>query len=208
MQGTRSYRLKKIILYVLPVLVLAVLITLDQVSKVYFKNLYYEKGSTDFIRGFIGFTYTVNTGAAWSFLADVSWAQTFFKCLTVVALVVFGFIYYYAVKKGYKWLTYTIVFIVGGTIGNFIDRLIFNGVTDFIVLEFIDFPVFNLADSFLSVGVVMFVIHYLFLDDDAIFKKKPKEQASDSSNQTAVADNLEIDDSAVEKDNGKEELSN
>lgn len=208
MQGTRSYRLKKIILYVLPVLVLAVLITLDQVSKVYFKNLYYEKGSTDFINGFIGFTYTVNTGAAWSFLADVSWAQTFFKCLTAVALVVFGFIYYYAVKKGYKWLTYTIVLIVGGTIGNFIDRLIFNGVTDFIVLEFIDFPVFNLADSFLSVGVVMFVIHYLFLDDDAIFKKKPKEQASDSNNETAVADNLEIDDSTVEKDNGKEELSN
>ena len=204
MQRTRTDRLKKIIFHILPVGVLGVLIALDQVSKVYFKNLYLEKGSTDFIKGFIGFTYTVNTGAAWSFLANVSWAQTFFKILTAVALVIFVFLYYYAVKKGYKWLTYTIVLIVGGTIGNFIDRLIFNGVTDFIVLEFIDFPVFNLADSFLCVGVVMFVVHYFFLDNDAIFKKKEKV---DGDNVSEEIETSNIDTKEITEEDGKEELS-
>lgn len=210
MQGTRIDRLKKIIYFVLPFVVLGVIVALDQISKVYFKNLFSEKGNTDFINGLIGFTYTVNTGAAWSFLSGVSWAQTFFKVLTVVSLCIFGFLYYYAVKKNYKWLTYTLVFIVGGTIGNFIDRLIFNGVTDFIALEFIDFPVFNLADAFLCVGVTMFVIHYLFLDDDAIFKKSAKNTA-----ETAVAERVEssengaevLEPQSAESNDGKEELS-
>ena len=211
MQGTRVDRLKKIILFVLPFVVLGALIALDQISKVYFKNLYREKGNTDFINGFIGFTYTVNTGAAWSFLSGVSWAQTFFKILTVVSLGIFGVLYYYAVKKNYKWLTYTLVLIVGGTIGNFIDRLMFNGVTDFILLEFIDFPVFNLADSFLCVGVVMFIIHYLFLDGDAIFKKREKTTAETIESKLAKPskDYAEVtDDQSAENNDGKEELSN
>jgi len=205
MQRTWIDRLKKIIYYALPVVVLAILIALDQISKMYFKNLYTEKGSTDFIKGFIGFTYTVNTGAAWSFLSGVSWAQTFFKVLTCVALCIFGFLYYYAVKKNYKWLTYTIVLIVGGAIGNFIDRLLFNGVTDFIVLEFMEFPVFNLADSFLSVGVVMFVVHYLFLDGDAIFRKSTKENTEKPSEEITSADEVVIDNTA--ESDGKEDLS-
>ena len=174
MQRTWSNGFKRVIRYGLPVLILALLVFLDQFSKEHFKNLYIEQGTTTVIDGFFYFTYTVNTGAAWSFLSGVAWAQTFFKVLTAIALIVFVVFYFYALKKGYKWLQYSIVLIVGGTVGNFIDRLAFNGVTDFLSFIFgaYKFPVFNLADSFLTVGVIMLIIHYLFLDNEAIFRRK------------------------------------
>lgn len=171
MQRIGVDRLKRVIFYALPIVVLAVTIVLDLLTKSCFKDLYFKQGTTVFIKGLISITYVQNTGAAWSFLSGVSWAQTFFKILTVVALCLFTAMYLYAMKKGYKWLMYSIVFIVGGTIGNFVDRVAFGYVRDFILLTFMDFPVFNIADSFLCVGVVMFVIHYLFLDSDALFKK-------------------------------------
>ena len=161
MQGIRANRFGRIILELIPLLVVVVCVVLDQVTKSCFKDLYFEKnGSTEVIKNFFYLTYTVNTGAAWSFLADVSWGQTFFKILTAVSLVLFVIFYVYAYKRNYKWLKYSIAIVVGGTIGNFIDRLSFSGVTDFISLVFGDyyFPVFNLADSFLTVGVIMFLL--------------------------------------------------
>ena len=107
-------------------------------------------------------------------MSNVSWAQIFFKVLTVIALIGFVLIYIYAFKKNYRWLKIALIFVIGGTIGNFIDRLIFNEVIDFLGFIFGNyyFPVFNLADSFLVVGTIMFVIHFLFFDKDAIFRKK------------------------------------
>ena len=65
-------------------------------------------------------------------------------------------------------------FILAGTIGNFIDRLAYNYVVDFISWVFgsYHFPVFNMADVFITVGVIMFVAHYLFIDKDAVFRSK------------------------------------
>ena len=86
----------------------------------------------------------------------------------------FVLFYLYAAKKNYKWLRVALVFVVAGTLGNFIDRLTMNAVVDFIGFIFGSyyFPVFNLADSFLVVGVIMLVVHYLFIDASAVFKKK------------------------------------
>ncbi|MBE5734071.1 MAG: signal peptidase II [Clostridiales bacterium] len=174
MQGIRANRWKRIILECIPIILLAISIILDQVSKNFYKELYLKNGQTTVIDGFFYLTYTVNTGAAWSFLSDVSWAQTFFKVLTVLSLILFVFLYVYAVKNKYSWMKYSIAFTVGGTIGNFIDRLSFNGVTDFLSFVFGEyhFPVFNLADSFLVVGVIMLIIHFLFLDDSGLLKKE------------------------------------
>ncbi len=174
MQGIRADRWKRIIIESIPVILLIVLIVLDQVSKNFYRQLYLNNGQTTVIDGFFYLTYTVNTGAAWSFLSDVSWAQTFFKILTSVSLVLFVLMYLYAFKRKYKWMQYSLTFVVGGTIGNFIDRLISNGVVDFLSFVFGEyhFPVFNLADTFLVVGVIMLIIHFLLLDENALFKKK------------------------------------
>ena len=178
MQGTGTDRRKRIIFATIAVVILACVIIFDQLTKSYFKNYVQENGNVTVIDGFFYFTYTVNTGAAWSFLSGVSWAQTFFKILTSIALVFFAVFYLYALLKGYKWLQISLVFVMGGTIGNFIDRIIQNGVTDFIGFIFGSyyFPIFNLADSFLVVGVIMITVHYLFLDFNAVFKKKDEQQ--------------------------------
>ena len=82
--------------------------------------------------------------------------------------------YVYCIKKGYKWLRVSLIFIISGTLGNFIDRLIFNGVIDFLSFVFGEYyyPIFNLADAFLVVGMIMFVINFLFLDKNAVFKRQ------------------------------------
>lgn len=174
MQGTRSNRRRIILSLILPIAIIALLILCDQFSKIIFKNLYFSKGRTTIIDGFFYFSFLENTGAMWGFLSDKSWAQLFFKIFTGIALIVFAFFFYYSYKKKYKWLKYAIVLIIAGTIGNYIDRLFFNAVRDFIGFTFgtYNYPLFNLADCFLVVGVIMVVAHYLFLDANAVFGKK------------------------------------
>ena len=181
MQGTGANRIKRLILECIPVLLMLMCVVADQVTKRHFAEVCAEKDIT-VIENFFYLTYTVNTGAAWSFLAGVSWGQIFFKILTGVALVLFVLFYIYAFKKNYTWLKYALAIVVGGTVGNFIDRLMFNGVTDFLSFIFGNyrFPVFNLADTFLTIGVIMLIIHFLFLDENAVFKKK--EDADEVSN--------------------------
>lgn len=183
MQGTRVDR-RKLMLEILPLAVMIALILFDQITKTYCKNLYENHGwrSTEIIEGFFGFTYTVNTGAAWSFLADKPWSQVFFKILTAVALVLFFAFYVYICKKDYKFLRYALVLIIGGTIGNFIDRLAYNGVVDFISFIFGNyyFPIFNLADSYMTIGIIMMIIHFLFLDENRLFGKNDDKKVSDN----------------------------
>lgn len=171
MQGTRSNRrIKNIIIYLL---VFVALIALDQFTKYYFKNKYLEDGVTTVINNFFYFTYTENTGSAFSFLAGKSWAQTFFKILTVIALIIFVILTIYFVKKEKRWLSVSMIISTAGTVGNFIDRLALNYVRDFISFVFgtFKFAIFNVADICLVVGVVMIVYYILFLDKDAVFKK-------------------------------------
>ena len=93
MQRIGTDRCKRIINIALPLVVLALLVLVDQLTKYYFKDLYLSSGNTVVIKNFFTLTYTINTGAAWSFLAGVSWAQTFFKVLTSVSLVIFVVFY-------------------------------------------------------------------------------------------------------------------
>ena len=173
-------RLIKIINLIVALVLVVVLVVLDQLTKVHFKQLYELNGRTTVIDGFFYFTHVVNTGAAWSFLGDKPWAQTFFKIITIVALVIFVLMIIYAYKKNYKWLLYSLCIALGGTIGNFIDRLTISGVNDFILFVFgsYSFPVFNVADICLCVGVAMIIVHLLFLDENAIFKGKSKDEQS------------------------------
>ena len=183
MQRVRVDR-RRIIFETLAIALLIVLIIIDQLTKLHFSTTLKMYERVPVIDGFFYFTYTTNTGGGFSLLANKPWAQTFFKILTSISLVLFVALYVYSSKKGYKWLRFALIFVISGTVGNFIDRLLMNHVIDFISLVFWEyhFPVFNIADCCLVVGVIMVIIHFLFLDNSAIFKKKDEnEQISDNN---------------------------
>ncbi len=180
MQRIRINGIKDIFLWIiLPLLSISVLVLFDQLTKFWFTNLYEENGTTIFIKGVLSFTHTINTGSAFSFLSGKDWAQTFFKIITVISLLLFVVLYLYALKSRYKVLTIGTSLIFAGTIGNFIDRIVMNGVIDFIRFDFINFPIFNLADICLTFGVIIFIVHFFFLDESAIFKKQEKKEVKE-----------------------------
>lgn len=180
MQRTGIDRVKKIFIKVVVfIIITAFLVLIDQFFKNYLKTIHErdEWNKTVIIEGLLNIVYTTNDGAAWSFLSGVSWAQTFFKILTCVAFVGFVALLFYSFKKKYKLMSFSFILIIAGTIGNFIDRLRFDYVVDFISFSFFN-PVFNIADSYMTVGIVLLIIHYLFLDKNAIFSKNGNKEVS------------------------------
>lgn len=178
MQGTWTNR-RRVIACVLSLILFALLVVIDQLAKVYISRLK-ELGTWEdavIIPDFFYITYTTNSGAAWSFLAGKPWAQDFFKVITVVALVAFVGLYVWATKKDKRFLRVCLVMLTAGAVGNFIDRLSYGYVVDFIGFIFgtYRFPVFNIADALMTVGIVLLLIDLLFIDSDALFKKKQTE---------------------------------
>lgn len=189
MQRIRSFDRKRLVIFIIiPVILFAILVGVDQVTK-YFASR--DKINITVIENFFYLSFSTNSGAGFSFLADKEWGQTLFKIITPFALVAFSAFYFFAVKKTYKWLTYSIVLIISGTVGNFIDRLLNSEVVDFLSFHFGSyiFPTFNVADICLTVGVIMLIVHFLFLDNNAVFRKKQPDPQNES-NQTDKDGNL------------------
>lgn len=159
---------KKLLFITLPII--AFIILADLLSK-FFVNKYMEVGAEQsFIPGFINFINVHNNGAAWNIFSG---NQIFLIVFTIIFLGVFGFLYYKEIKQGALFHVAS-AFIFGGSIGNLIDRIAFGYVRDMIHLEFWPtFPVFNIADSFVCVGVVLIIIFYIIY---AVKTHKKKEK--------------------------------
>lgn len=143
-------------------LISALLVGLDQWSK-YLTVQNISLGETkEFIPGFLSLTHLRNTGAAWSLLEG---KMIFFYVITVIVSVVI----IYLLIKNYKksiWYSVGLSFVLAGAIGNFIDRVRLGNVVDMLQTDFMNFPIFNVADSTLVVGVICIFI-YLILDEKA-----------------------------------------
>ncbi len=192
MQRIRAFDRKRLIIFIIiPIVLLAALIGLDQVTK-YLADK--DKVSVTVIDNFFYLSYSTNKGAGFSLFADKEWGQLLFKIITPVALIAFIAFYVFAVKNSYKWLSYSIVLVIGGTIGNYIDRLLNGEVVDFLSFKFGSyfFPTFNVADICLTVGVIMLIAHFLFFDKNAVFKKKP-QQNEKKSDAVSVSSELKDD---------------
>lgn len=104
-----------------------------------------------------------NTGAAWGIFSGKTILLIIVSVLMIIALFVFN----YFVKNKSIFYCLSFGFIIGGAIGNLIDRIWLNYVRDFIFLDFMpSFPIFNLADSFLCVGAIMLAIYILFMSGE------------------------------------------
>ena len=132
----------------------------DQLSKLWILDVFQLYESREIIPGFFNLVYVVNTGAAFSILADVDspWRHYFFLIIGFVAIVGLTIAYMkFKVENKYYYLP--IGLIVGGAIGNMIDRIRFGSVIDFLDFYFGNYhwPAFNVADSAICVGAVLFI---------------------------------------------------
>ena len=119
------------------------------------------------IEPFLNWTLAYNYGAAFSFLADAGgWQKWFFSGLALV-MSIFLTIYLLKAPRQAKLLSLGLALVLGGAVGNLIDRLLHGHVIDFIHVHNANvwhYPIFNIADMGISVGVAMIVIDMIFLE--------------------------------------------
>ncbi|MGN1358759.1 MAG: signal peptidase II, partial [Bacilli bacterium] len=129
---------------------------LDMVSKYIVSRLLIVNESVMVIKNFFNITYVRNTGAAFSIFSGNT-----FLVMIVSFIIIIGIILYISKNKpSNKMEKVAYSLILGGAIGNFIDRVIYGYVRDFIEIDIFgwDYPIFNLADVFVVVGVILLVI--------------------------------------------------
>ncbi|MBZ2155118.1 signal peptidase II [Streptococcus anginosus] len=138
-------------------LVIVALIALDQWVKFEIVKNIQLGGVKPFIPKILSLTYLRNTGAAFSILENQQWL------FAVITLVVIGAAIWYLSKhiKGSVWLLSALSLIIAGGIGNFIDRMRQGFVVDMFQLDFINFAIFNVADSYLTIGVLVLIVMML-----------------------------------------------
>ena len=146
----------------LPWLVLAlILLIADQFTKVLILG-YYQLGDSSPVTGFFNIVRVHNSGAAFSFLSSASgWQRWFFTAIGLGAAV---FIFYMLrAHPGQKLFSFALACILGGAIGNVIDRLLYGYVVDFLDFHYAGthFPAFNIADSAISVGAACLILDEL-----------------------------------------------
>lgn len=165
---------RKTIFYSLLVLFAAGIVALDQWTK---RLILAADGAGKLpSRSFLGIfhlTHTENTGGAWSLFEGQLWLFVLVMVLFVAVLAVL--IWKKVVTRPSELVCLTA--ILGGGIGNMIDRLTTGSVTDMICFDFVNFPVFNVADIFITVGCAALIVS-VFITERRV---KPSEDASDEA---------------------------
>ena len=150
--------------YRLAIIIVSTVSVLDQITKTLVQNLMHLYQSIEIVPNFVHLTFLKNTGAAFGFLAGPrsSLRIAFFVLVSGVAI---GCVWYLLknLRPGRTSLVASLSLILGGAIGNLIDRLRMGEVIDFIDLHWHHFhwPAFNVADSSITIGVILLFIQML-----------------------------------------------
>ncbi|MBE5964741.1 MAG: signal peptidase II [Lachnospira sp.] len=167
----------KILKRLLPIISCIILIAIDQATKLLAVKHLKDKDAYKLIKNVLHFEYTTNTGAAWgSFSGKIS----MFLVITIIVCLLIIFVYIKTPsEKKYRLFKISLVMMLAGAIGNMIDRVLNGYVHDFIYFVPIDFPIFNIADSYIVVSTILIAILVMFVfkddDFDYLFKKKGKQ---------------------------------
>ena len=157
--------------------IIAGVIGLDQLTK--WLSVVYLQGEPSFPlwREVLHFTYVENRGMAFGMLANHRWVFMVFSTVSIIALL----IYLFRFRPESRWMQVSMAMIIGGGIGNMIDRIFLGYVIDFIDFTLIDFAVFNIADSFVCVGAGMMIV-YLIIDLIREIKLERAKKAEEKNN--------------------------
>ncbi|MCD6224704.1 MAG: signal peptidase II [Deltaproteobacteria bacterium] len=147
-----------------------IVVILDQITKLAILNNLEFYSSVTVIPGFFNLTHILNPGGAFGFMANQSAGTRGMLFIVISSLAVCLIFYFYCnTPPAYRLLQTAFALIFGGAIGNMIDRFRFGKVVDFLdfYLGELHWPAFNVADSAISTGICIFIIHI-------IFKKMPE----------------------------------
>ncbi len=158
--------------------IFALLLLADQLTKLWAVKILKPIGSIPIIRNVLEIYYVENRGAAFGIMQNKQW---FFLIITVVVLV--GLIWISGKipeEKHFTPLKVCLYFVGAGALGNMIDRIFRKYVVDFIYFSLINFPVFNVADIYVTVAAFLLVVLMLFFyqeeDLDRVFSKKREQE--------------------------------
>ena len=166
-------------MWVIPFVAIALgVVALDQVSKLLILNFLYED-QVVLIPGVLRFTYVENRGMAFGMLSDHRWV---FMLLSVVGIALIGAYMWFYVKDRMGRIALSL--IVGGGIGNMIDRVAYGFVVDFIDFYLFDFWVwvFNIADSAVCIGAGLFMLYIILDTIKEIKKQKGAKEKNNAEN--------------------------
>jgi signal peptidase II len=146
----------------LPWLWISVLVfVLDQATKFYFEGTLRLYQQIVVIPDYFSWTLAYNTGAAFSFLADESGWQRWLFALIAIGVSAVLVVWMKRLKSDETWLAIALALVLGGALGNLLDRMLLGHVVDFILVHWQNrwyFPAFNLADSAITLGAIMLAL--------------------------------------------------
>lgn len=175
---TKVSQIKSCITAIISVILL---VLLDQYTK--FLAIIHLKDQESFviIKNVFELEYLENRGAAFGMLQNQRW---FFIILTTIMLFVIAYMFFITPKtKKYLPLNISMVFIAAGAFGNFIDRLFRGFVVDFFYFSLIDFPIFNVADIYVTVTffVLMLLLFVYYKDEDLMIYSRKHRKAENEN---------------------------
>ena len=144
---------------------------LDQLFKYLVEIFLKPVGTVEIIPNLFSLTYVENRGAAFGIMSDMRWIFIVFSIIVIIALLVI--VFRYKVKN--KLFLTAVVLLIGGGIGNLIDRILYGFVIDYLSLSFFP-PVCNFADYCITAGTVLLLIYLLFYSK---FFKSDKKATED-----------------------------
>ena len=155
-------------MFVAAIIIAIVSAVADQLIKLYINGslkLYEERS---FIPHVLSITHIRNSGAAWSIMEGRTW----FLVLLPVLMIAAALWFMYRSRNGSRLALISLGLVVGGGIGNLIDRVRMHEVIDYLKCELFDFPIFNFADVCVVVGAIMFCVYMIFFDESDKKSKK------------------------------------
>ena len=197
--------LKAALPFFLEMLFFAFIIALDLTLKDYLYKLVVEQngGNMTVIEGFFDLTYSENTGMGFGMGSDSTLGITIMTFIIVVVVICYLLVF----RKDKPYIRIPLIMVAAGGIGNLVDRLAFGYVRDFFEFTFMNFAIFNVADSFITIGAIALIIGLIVTMATTTADEKKKAQAAAEATESAgeAPRDDDSDDKTAEESSGATE---
>lgn len=168
-------------MFVVSIIIAIASAVIDQLIKVYINGSLKLGEEREFIPHILSLKHIRNSGAAWSIMEGKTW----FLVLLPIVMIAAALWFMFRNRNGSKLALISLGLVVGGGIGNLIDRVRLHEVIDYLNCQLFDFPVFNFADMCVVIGAALFCVYMIFFDET---EKKMSAKTDSSTNESKKED--------------------